>query len=259
MCNAELDIINEVSTWYERELLSSQEFKTPQPASGLQIFSGHTTHARICRIITSSDVVPLVNAGVLQKFTNLIQFDMKMGCLFVEFIHCTTMALSVHINTLTTVTVNAHQISLFKRAARRAACISNLWTVITFIGAARALPETNASSVIIFPEVQVKWALRKPTALNTSCDLSANMRSSRCWNGPEKWLLGIVISANRSSSTHQARNVSIVSLDNSSSQLCPLTRQMSFKINHASFKNNQSFNSKRCDKTNWVVDLWHKT
>ena len=56
---------------------------------------------------------------------------------------------------------------------------------------------------------------------------------SRCWIGPKKKLLGTVISANCSSSTHQARNLSTVSLGISSSQLCPLTRQISFKINRA--------------------------
>ena len=44
----------------------------PHPAIELQSFSGHTTRPSICRIITSSDVVPLVNAGVLQNFTNTI-------------------------------------------------------------------------------------------------------------------------------------------------------------------------------------------
>ena len=85
---------------------------------------------------------------------SLTRFAMQRGCLFVEFIHCKTMVLSDHINTLSTVTVNARQISLFKRAAR-AAGNSNLGTVITFIGATRALLKTNASSVIISPEVQV--------------------------------------------------------------------------------------------------------
>ena len=107
---------------------------------------------------------------------SLTRFAKKMGCLFVALIHFKTMMLSVDIKTLSTVTVNARQISHFKRAARRAACSSNLRAVITFLGLTRALPETNASSVIVVPEVQTTWALR--TALN--------MGSSRCWNGPEK-------------------------------------------------------------------------
>ena len=141
--NAERDVINDVSIGYKRELLSSQEGRTPHPATGLQNFSRHTTRAIICRIITSGDEIPLVNAGVLQNFTNTICNEDRV--LFVEFMHCQTMVLSVHINTLSTVTVNARQIPPFKRAARRAACNSNLGTVITFIGATWALPKTNAS------------------------------------------------------------------------------------------------------------------
>ena len=60
---------------------------------------------------------------------------MNIGSLLLEFNHRKTMVLSVHINTLPTVTVNARQISVFRRAARRAACSFNLGTVITFIGA----------------------------------------------------------------------------------------------------------------------------
>ena len=44
---------------------------------------------------------------------SLTRFAVKIGCLLVEFIHCKTMVLSVHINTLSTATVNARQISLF--------------------------------------------------------------------------------------------------------------------------------------------------
>ena len=86
---------------------------------------------------------------------SVTRFAMKIGCVLVEFIHCKTMVLSVHINTLSTETVNARQISLFKLAARRVACNSKIGNVITFIGATRAFPRTNASSVVIFPEVQV--------------------------------------------------------------------------------------------------------
>ena len=98
--------------------------------------SGRLTQLLDCK--TSADIprVP-VSAGLSQVATwfhwstlvfsriSLTRFAMKMGCLFVEFIHCKMMVLSVHINTLSTVTVNARQIYLFKRAARRAACNSN--------------------------------------------------------------------------------------------------------------------------------------
>ena len=156
--------------------------------------SGPLTQLLDCKTSADMPRVP-ASAGLSQVATwfhwstlvfsriSLTRFAMKMGCLFVEFIHYKTMVPSVVIKTLSTVTVSARQISLFKRAARRAACNSNLGTVITFIG---ALPKTNASSVLISPELQVTWALRKPTALNTSCELSPNMWSSRCWNGPEK-------------------------------------------------------------------------
>ena len=120
------------------------------------------------------------------SWISLSRFTQKMGCLFVEFIHCKTMVLSVYINTLSTVAVNARQISRFKRAARRDASNSNIGTVITYIGATLALPRTEASSVIISLGGQVTWTLRKPTALNTPCVLSWKKWSSRCWKGPEK-------------------------------------------------------------------------
>ena len=44
---------------------------------------------------------------------SLTRFAIKIGCLFVEFINFKTMVLSVHKNTLSRVTVNAQQISLF--------------------------------------------------------------------------------------------------------------------------------------------------
>ena len=41
--NAELDYIDDVSTWYERELLSSQEAMTSHAVTGLQTISEHTS------------------------------------------------------------------------------------------------------------------------------------------------------------------------------------------------------------------------
>ena len=127
--------------------------------------SGPLTQLLDCK--TSADIprVP-ASAGLSQAATwfhwstlvfsriSLTRFAMKIGCLLVEFIQCKTMVLSVHINTSSTVTVNDRQIYFFKRAARRAACSSNLGTVITFIGATRALPKINVSSVKISPQVQ---------------------------------------------------------------------------------------------------------
>ena len=119
-----------------------------------------------CKTLADIPRVP-ESAGLLQVATwfhwstlvfsriSQTRFALKMGCLFVEFIHCKTLVLSVRTKTQSTVTVNARRISLFKRAARRADCNSNLGTVITFIGATRFLPKTNASSVIISPEVKV--------------------------------------------------------------------------------------------------------
>ena len=128
--------------------------------------SGPLTQLLDCK--TSADIPRVPASGGLSQVAtwfhwstlvfsriSLTRFAMKMGCLFVEFNHCKTMVLSVQIKTLSAVTVNARQNSLFKRAARRAACTSNLGTVITFIGATRALPKTNASSVKNSPEVQV--------------------------------------------------------------------------------------------------------
>ena len=39
--------------------------------------------------------------------TSLTRFAMNIGCLLVDFIRCKTMVLSVHINTLSTVTITA--------------------------------------------------------------------------------------------------------------------------------------------------------
>ena len=59
--------------------------------------------------------------------------------------------LSVQMNIWLTVTVSACVISLFSRAAIRAACNSSFGTVFTFIGATRAFPKTKASSVFSSP------------------------------------------------------------------------------------------------------------
>ena len=100
--------------------------QTHHAATELQNFSVHTTRASILRIITISVVVPLVETGVLQfSKISLTQFAMQSWCLFVELIHWKTVVIFVHINTSSTVTVNARQISFFKREARKTACLSN--------------------------------------------------------------------------------------------------------------------------------------
>ena len=160
-------------------------------------------------------------------------FAPNIGCLLVELSHCKTVVLSVHIKTLLTCTVRARQMSCFNRAASKAACSSSFGSVITFIGATRALPRTNASS-FWGPLELVTRARRNATALNTSCELSPNMCScSQVLIVSGKVLLGIVISASLDSSTLHSRNLSTVSFFNSSSQCCPLTRQMSFGNNRA--------------------------
>ena len=150
--NAELDVINDVSIWYERELLSSQEVWT------LTELLDCKTSADIPRVPASAELSQVATrfhwSTLVFSRISLTRYAMKIGCLLVEFIHCKTMVLSVHINNLSTVTRYCSRFPFFKRAWR-AACNSNLGTVITFIGATRALPKTNASSVIIFPEVQV--------------------------------------------------------------------------------------------------------
>ena len=70
-----------------------------------------------------------------------------MECFVEELSHCKTVVLSVHMESLLTFTVRALQISHFNRAASSAACNSSIGTVISFIGATRALPTTNASTV----------------------------------------------------------------------------------------------------------------
>ena len=69
--------------------------------------------------------------------------------------------------------------------------------------------------------------------LYTSRELSPNIGSSGCCNDPEKLFLGLVILADCGSSTQHVKNLSTISSGMSSSQLCPLTRQMSFKIRRA--------------------------
>ena len=117
--------------------------------------------------------------------TSHTRFAINIGCLLLEWSHCKTVVLSVHIKTLITCTVRARQKSFFNRAASKAACSSSFGIVITFIGAKRALPRTNASSVWAPLEV-VTRARRNATVLKTSCDLSPNMCSSRCSKSPAK-------------------------------------------------------------------------
>ena len=134
--------------------------------------------------------------------------------------------------TLLTFTVRARQVTCFNRAVSSAACSSSFGIVITFIGATRALPRTNASSVWGPLEIFSR-ARRNATALKASCKLSTNMCSSSCSKFPEKYLLVIVISASLGSSALHSRNFSTVSFDSFSSQCCPWTRQMSFSNNRA--------------------------
>ena len=94
--------------------------------------------------------------------------------------------LSVHMNTWLTDTVSACIISLFNRAASRAACNSIFGTVINFIGARSAFPKTNASSVFTLPVGVVTRAQRNATALKISWDLSPNMCNSTLSKGPVK-------------------------------------------------------------------------
>ena len=185
------------------------------------------------------------------------RFAINIGYLLVEWSHCKTVVLLVHIKTLLECTVRAWQMFCFNRAASKAACSCSFGIVITFIGATRALPRTNASSVWGPLEVVTR---RNATTLKTSCGLSPNMCSSRCSKFPEKELLGIVISASLGSSTLHSRNFSMVSLGNSSSQCCPRTRQMFFSNNRAPIVNGATrpmgtntldtrLNTKRCVKT----------
>ena len=139
--NAELDVIDNVSTLHERKLLSSQE-------------------------ITSTDITRVpASTGLPQVAT---------------WFHCKTIVLQ------STVTLNALQISFFRRVARRGACSSNCGTVITFIGATRALHRTNASSFWMTSEVEVTWVLRKLIALNTSWAITKRVvfkMSKLSWKG----------------------------------------------------------------------------
>ena len=94
-------------------------------------------------------------------------FALNIGCLLVELTYCKTVVLSFHIKTLLTCTVRARQMSYFNRAASREPCSSSLGTVITFMGATRVLPRTNASSFWDPLEV-ITRARRNATALKTS-------------------------------------------------------------------------------------------
>ena len=75
------------------------------------------------------------------------RFATNIGCLLVEFGHCKTLVLSVHIKSWLTCTIRARQISCFNRAATRAACSCCFGIFVTLIGSTRALSRTNASSV----------------------------------------------------------------------------------------------------------------
>ena len=86
--------------------------RTPHPVR-LQYFIEYTTRAGTCSIITSGNVVQLVGAGVLQEFACTI---FNQDWVFIELKRWKLMELSVHIKTLSKVTLDARQISLFKRA-----------------------------------------------------------------------------------------------------------------------------------------------
>ena len=75
------------------------------------------------------------------------RFATNFGCLLVRFSHCKTVVLSAHKKTLLICTVSARQMSCLNREASSAACSSSFGTFMTFIGATRALPRKNGSSV----------------------------------------------------------------------------------------------------------------
>ena len=107
--NAELDVINEVFGIKGNCLV----FKKSGPLTQLLDCKTSADIPRVPASVGLSQVATWFHWSTLVfSRISLTRFAMKMGCWFVEFIHCKTMVLSVHINTLSTVTVNARQISL---------------------------------------------------------------------------------------------------------------------------------------------------
>ena len=162
----------------------------------MQYFFVYNPRAAICRIITSGDVVPLVNAVVLQEIRIVLNFVHSNGQRSTDF--------------------------TFNKKARLAAPTSERSSPSRV---QRGPCPRLTPTLFICSEMPITWARRQPTALNTSCELR--------FHGPEKCLCGIFTLANCCSLIRHAGNLSTVSLGNASPRLCPLTRQIFFKIKQA--------------------------
>ena len=88
------------------------------------------------------------------------------GCFAVEWSHCSTVVMSVHIKTSFIGIESAFKMSILRRVASKEACSSNFGMEIAFIGATRALLKMKASFVSC---VSIMRARRNPTAHKTSC------------------------------------------------------------------------------------------
>ena len=148
---------------------------------------------------------------------------------------------------------------------RIAARNSNFSTVITFIGATRgSSSDYSARSVIDSAEVIKTPARRKATALTISSNMSQNSFTHTSWsNGPVKYFRGNLIAASFGSSALYAKNLWALFCAISSSQWCPVTRQLSSKwsraptVNGATRQMDNRRSTKRCGKVLVTTELLH--
>ena len=140
-----------------------------------------TTSAGISLVATWFHWSTLVYSKISQT-----QFATKIGCFSLELINWRTAVLSVHMNTWLTVTVSACVISLFSRAASRAACNSSFWDSHYFHWRHARFPQNKRKLCFYLAVGVVTRARRNATALKISWELSPNICDSTLSKGPLK-------------------------------------------------------------------------
>ena len=159
------------------------------------------------------------------------QFATKTGCFSIEWIHCRTVVLSVHMKTLSIFMVSARWTSFLSLDTSIEAWSSSFAIVKAFIGATLGFPKTKVNSVVDPLSSTVTFARRNATALNTSCE--PNKCNSSPSISPTKYARGIVMSLRVGSSLLLSRNFVTRSRGSSSSHCWPFNRQMSLSSSRA--------------------------
>ena len=160
--------------------------KTTHPATWLQVFSGHTPTDSILCIITRVNVVPLVNSCALQYL--IYSICKNMCCFSFQSSQCKTVVLSIHVKTTSTTLRNF----FFKQAARWAACRSNR-NRRYFHRCNSGLAQDECQLSFNCPWRSSYLSTGKTNTTEIVLALWWDSWSSRCWNGPEKYLLGTAV------------------------------------------------------------------